>query len=200
MKTSFQFVILESLLNSVKAFAERGRKSVSEVFEVDAKRLIQSPKSLPMRPSRRVTRYGKGEKYKLEFPTVRTSIWMDPSLFLNLQESLKRIAKSQFDEDLEIDLNTIIHTVLYYFCKENLIDFDEKFFDDTYFNMVYTYADGEKELLALRKLAEILKKSPTAREWNENRYRVDGASMVALKDMFGSFNEAKKLAGLYVRD
>lgn len=195
VKAAIPFILLQSLWESVESFTNRMDRSASELFEEMAKQLINDPKPLPLRPNRRVTRYGKAKVYKEEFPVIRTSLWMDPTLFSQLKSVYEPLCKNQFGDDAVLDYTTLAHTVWYYFCEKHGLSYNQSFFDDNYFLMKYTYQNKDEETLeAIKKLAEILGKSPTARDWNEHRHLVRGPSMTIILNQFGSYKEAKLLA------
>ncbi|MBP1931962.1 hypothetical protein [Ammoniphilus resinae] len=195
LKAAIPFTILRSLWESVESFAKGNELSVSELFERMAEELIIEPKPLPLRPGRRVTRYGKAEVYKEEFPLIRTSLWLDPVLLSQLRSVYDPLCKNQFGDEAVLDYTTLVHTVCYHICQKHGISYNQDFFDDSYFLMKYTYQDTYGETLeAIKKLAELLGKSPTAREWNKHRHLVRGPSMTIILNLFDSFKEAKSLA------
>lgn len=201
IRTVFAVVVLDSLWKTVESYVEALKEqgqmkvTVSKLFERIAQKLSQDPKPLPIAPNRRVTNYSKASDYNIEFPQTRNSLYVDPNVLQDLFQVYERVTKEQFGEDARLDANTLALTVFYHLCREHGLEVDEKFFDDEYFKKHYSYNDAQT-LESLRKLARLLGKSPTTREWRKCRHLVGGPSESYIINHFGSFNKAKELADL----
>ncbi|MDQ0255597.1 hypothetical protein J2S74_002979 [Evansella vedderi] len=195
IRSTLDFKVLKSLWQSVHSFVEENKEeSVSFVFEKKSRALITDPKPLPIKPNRRISRRTRKE-FEKEFPMIRSSLYLNPILIQELFDLYDEIAKYQYGEDEEINIHTLVTTVLYFICYDNGIKIDDNYFDEEYFNSKYTY-QKDNVLESLRELSSILNKPPTQREWKVYRQRVNGPSLSYIESHFGSFNHAKDLAGL----
>ncbi|MED0677344.1 hypothetical protein ABEV55_13745 [Aneurinibacillus thermoaerophilus] len=170
--------------------------TASSVFEETGKMLLANPKPLPIKPNRRVKRPNQKEKYEKEFEFHRTSIRVNIELVESLLTLYNEIAQKQYgkEEVGEVEMSTTLPcTVYYYFCKENGLKVDENFFDDEYFERMYTYQDNGI-LEAIRELERKIGKPITRTDWENYRKEVGGPSLSTIIRRYGSFSKAKELA------
>jgi hypothetical protein len=191
MKGTIPVTLLRSLWQEVTAYAKSlvPSMSFSEVFHEAALEYLEHPTQLPLRPNRRVTKYGMATSYKQQFPSIRTSFWIETLFLETVISKVQEVSKSQFGEE-SVDLRTCVETVLYTYCHTHKIPLDQSFFDDEYFYKTYTYSGREETLHAIQSLTLRLGRIPTAREWAKERQSVNGPSIKWIQIEFGSFSQA----------
>lgn len=187
-------VVLKSLWDRVVSQVEASNmKSVSYMFALMGEKLLSNPRPLVIEPNRRVTIYSKKKQYDIEFPTVRTSLYVDSDLLERLFEIYQDLCYQQFGEKTTLDVNSLVQTVFYYFCKEHNLPVDENYFDSAYFKANYTFSD-KSNFAAFRELTRKMNKTPTIREWRKYRKDVHGPSESYIIQKYGSYNHFKELA------
>lgn len=193
LKMRLEVSILTSLYNSVKGYLDEHNLKPSHLFDEYARTLIRNPKPLPIQPYRRITVFHKREDYKKEFPITRTAFYVNAMTLQELFNVYQPIAYKQYKINREIDTKTIVHTVFYYFAKDNNLDFNEKYFDQEYFERTYTFQhDGN--IQAFLKMMNDLGKVPTVKEWRALREQYDGPSEAYIIQTYGTYGRFRDLA------
>lgn len=194
IRTVMDFVILESLWEIVNAYASKTAKvKTSRLFEESGKGLLEEPKPLAIEPNRRVTVSTRKKMFDNEFPMIRNSLYIDATLLQELYRIYENMAKEQYGENVKLNTNALVHTVFYYFCINNKLPVNKKYFDDDYFKAKYTFSD-ERNFESFRQLRDILGKVPTSREWRKHRNDVDGPSESYILNKYGTFTSFKESA------
>ncbi|WP_143042162.1 MULTISPECIES: homing endonuclease associated repeat-containing protein [unclassified Paenibacillus] len=134
------------------------------------------------------------------FPRRKTLVSVDKALF----DSFKRMILERSFQLYEVDKNEVVisnryavETALWLTVRANELIRNDPYFDD---ELLLQQLDIQQIIIgSLNNVASIVGHSPTARQYEKHRKAAGGPSLSFIKNEFGTFNEAKRFAGLEER-
>jgi hypothetical protein len=131
------------------------------------------------------------------YPRKKTVVSVDRGLFFAYKQALALRSVELYllnVDELAITNRYGVECALWLAARRRGIDICDPYFDD---ERLLVELDIDFVIMrSLQQVASLLGRSPTAREYDELRKAVGGPSLSFLKSTCGSFNEAKKKAGL----
>ncbi|MEK5183393.1 hypothetical protein [Paenibacillus sp. FSL P4-0288] len=168
--------------------------NASFLFEVLVKEYLKSPFPSSYNPDRRVLPKNKSSIFNKEFPIVNTSLLIHRDLTVKLVSHMKEASQLLYPNVEHVNVSCATNILFYSYSIKLGYPSNDPFFSDEYFNEKYSVT---KESISknLYDLQLIMGRPVTAREYSQlrNDERILGPSLSVIIEIFGSFNNAKKL-------
>jgi len=176
--------------------AHRYRSVARIVQEASIQYISDRTLPLPYNPARFSSKLQQtlcDERYQ----RAKTVVSVDKGLFIEYKQELALRCKELYkveNEKLVITNRYAVESALWFTLKRAGIEVCDPYFDD---DRLLDELNIDNVIAgALQQVAILLGHSPTAREYDKHSKTVGGPSLSFIKEVYGSFNEAKKKAGL----